>query len=754
MKKHSTALFGMAVVLLGLGIFKSGHSAVIVKEFDYDSGIEPTGALYQGLDGKLFGMTLSFGRKADGSTGVGTIFRITPNGTTSDAFETIRVMGSPYPESGHPQGSLAAGISGSANMYGLFTDSTGSRSTFFEVTPQGQITNRYTSPDSPEPAAFEFPHTLLRGGNGDYYIAALHPDSVSSAPRGRIVRMTPVGSPSIMHDTPGLIRELIAARAGDFYGIYDTTRQEFNNDRVVHFFHLPEDGPASVVRTLGYDPCIPHRMIVAPDNSFIGVGYNPRQICRITTDGTTSVVAQIPPSMGGAYAVGVTADGSIYSVTSVQYLDNQHRTFLVRIEPSGMVSEIESYEGGLGIRFEDRPTLQPIIESNLLYLYLVGPDPGFGRIVKFGPLPSSSNPPPAPSAPTLSLTASPSTIAVNESTTLAWTSSNVTTCSFSGEPSGSRAASGSRVVSHSAPGSYSYSMTCDGTDGSVTRSATVSVTSGNSGGDGAAGATPLTNAVPVPNLSGAQGSEHFFSVVVPANATSLAFHLGDGTGDADLYVRFGAPPEGNLEDGTAVYDCVNSRIGNVEYCGFSNPQAGTYYVLVRGFREFTGARLVARYTVGGESVCSSDSALYSPMYDYSYESHSANFNMPGPPSCAYASLEIPPGVGSIRIEYVGSTGRAYVRSGSPPSPQNGNHDCEISSVSTICTMNNPNPGQWYFAVTDADGQGDIYVTFVEGSSPSGEASGGGALGKASGGGALGNSVLFLMLSALYFRRRT
>ncbi|HEX8363428.1 MAG TPA: PPC domain-containing protein, partial [Longimicrobium sp.] len=59
----------------------------------------------------------------------------------------------------------------------------------------------------------------------------------------------------------------------------------------------------------------------------------------------------------------------------------------------------------------------------------------------------------------------------------------------------------------------------------------------------------LQNGVPVSGISGASGSEQFWTFNVPAGATSLQFQTSGGTGDADIYVRHGSAPT------TSTYDC-------------------------------------------------------------------------------------------------------------------------------------------------------------------------------------------------------
>jgi hypothetical protein len=91
-------------------------------------------------------------------------------------------------------------------------------------------------------------------------------------------------------------------------------------------------------------------------------------------------------------------------------------------------------------------------------------------------------------------------------------------------------------------------------------------------------------------ISGASGTDNRFTMVVPAGRTSLSFSISGGTGDADLYVRFGTAPT------TTTYDCRPYRSGNTETCTITNIQAGTYHVNVRAFSAYSNVTLVGRFT--------------------------------------------------------------------------------------------------------------------------------------------------------------
>jgi serine protease len=107
--------------------------------------------------------------------------------------------------------------------------------------------------------------------------------------------------------------------------------------------------------------------------------------------------------------------------------------------------------------------------------------------------------------------------------------------------------------------------------------------------------TDLVNGVAVDNLSGAGGDQLEYKMDVPAGATNLAFTMSGGSGDADLYVKFGSKPD------TSSYDCRPYSTGNNESCAIDPAQVGTYYVMVRGYSSFSGVSLLGSYDGGSTS---------------------------------------------------------------------------------------------------------------------------------------------------------
>nr|WP_235973141.1 PPC domain-containing protein [Luteimonas sp. MC1895] len=99
----------------------------------------------------------------------------------------------------------------------------------------------------------------------------------------------------------------------------------------------------------------------------------------------------------------------------------------------------------------------------------------------------------------------------------------------------------------------------------------------------------MQNGVPVTGLSGAASSERRYTIQVPAGRTQLRVQTSGGTGDADLYVRQGSAPT------TTTYTCRPYQGGNNETCTISNPAAGTWHVMVRGYSAYSGLSLVGSY---------------------------------------------------------------------------------------------------------------------------------------------------------------
>lgn len=98
---------------------------------------------------------------------------------------------------------------------------------------------------------------------------------------------------------------------------------------------------------------------------------------------------------------------------------------------------------------------------------------------------------PTPPAPTVTLTASPTTVDSGGTVTLTWSSQNATTCVASNGWSGTQATSGT-ATSAALTGATTFTLTCSGDGGSTAQSASVTVNSPASSSSGHSGGGAIT----------------------------------------------------------------------------------------------------------------------------------------------------------------------------------------------------------------------------------------------------------------------
>ena len=98
----------------------------------------------------------------------------------------------------------------------------------------------------------------------------------------------------------------------------------------------------------------------------------------------------------------------------------------------------------------------------------------------------------------------------------------------------------------------------------------------------------LTSGVAVTGLSGARQEDLYFYIDVPEGVAALTVAMSVDSGDPDLYVDTTNPVP------TSGPMCKSSKgTGQDELCTINSPAEGRYYVRVKGFRDFSGATLIA-----------------------------------------------------------------------------------------------------------------------------------------------------------------
>ena len=197
-------------------------------------------------------------------------------------------------------------------------------------------------------------------------------------------------------------------------------------------------------------------------------------------------------------------------------------------------------------------------------------------------------------------------------------------------------------------------------------------------------ATALENSTTVTGLSGASASETFFTLAVPEGATNLNVNTSGGSGDVDLYVKFGSAPT------DTVYDCRPYNSGNNESCDISNIQTGDYHVMLKGYSAYSALALTASYDELGTTPPASNTTVL--------ENGVALTNLTGSSGQQLMfSFEVPAGAQDLNIAMSGGTGDAdlYLRFGAEPTTST--YDCRPykSGNNETCTVTNIQAGTYY-----------------------------------------------------------
>ncbi|MCP3169594.1 PPC domain-containing protein [Myxococcus qinghaiensis] len=198
-------------------------------------------------------------------------------------------------------------------------------------------------------------------------------------------------------------------------------------------------------------------------------------------------------------------------------------------------------------------------------------------------------------------------------------------------------------------------------------------------GTGTSPVRTLTPGQAVTGVSGVVGDWLMYSLQVPAGQTQLSVALSEGTGDADLYLRRGSTPD------LATYDCRSRNVGNSESCLVSAPLSGTWYVMVRGYKVFSGAKLVGTVVppvtalINGQPVLSLSAAK--------------DVNL-------FYKLEVPAQQTSLKVTLTGGTGDADLYVKREALPTTASYDCRswVSGNAETCTVTAPAAGTYYVMV--------------------------------------------------------
>jgi vibriolysin len=206
-----------------------------------------------------------------------------------------------------------------------------------------------------------------------------------------------------------------------------------------------------------------------------------------------------------------------------------------------------------------------------------------------------------------------------------------------------------------------------------------------SGGGGGGGTGVLTNGVAVTGISGATGSDQYWTMTVPAGQSTLTFTTSGGTGDVDLYVQVGSQPT------KSSYQCRPYINGNAETCTITNPAAGTWYVMLDGYATYSGVTLKGVYSASGGGGGTGDPYLTNGV---------AVTGISGATSSnKYWRINTPAGK-TLTIKISGGTGDAdlYTRFGSRPTTSTYSCRPYLNGNSESCKTTSTQSGDYYVMI--------------------------------------------------------
>lgn len=201
-------------------------------------------------------------------------------------------------------------------------------------------------------------------------------------------------------------------------------------------------------------------------------------------------------------------------------------------------------------------------------------------------------------------------------------------------------------------------------------------------------------------LAGRRGSERRFTITVPPGSTQLRVYTRDGSGDTDLALRHGAPPEADL------YDCLSTSMTTTDECLLDAPAAGTWHITIVGQAAYEAVRLVANVTTAAAvEPLTSDIAITALAG--------------GAGSLRMYAITVPAGAAHLDVELANGTGDAdlFIRHGALPSYTL--YDCASFSATSAerCGAWNPTPGTWYVRVDGYTGYSGLTLRATVTSAP-------------------------------------
>jgi len=276
------------------------------------------GAVAQGQDGNLYSTADKGGLDSGGGVCCGAVFKITPAGSLTTLYDFTG-----GDDGGTPLSGLTLGTDG--NFYGTtLYGGTSGYGTIFKITPQGTLTTLYSFTDGNDGGYPSAP--LVEGTDGSFYGTATEGGQASCNEGygcGTIYTISPTGEFAVIYQfdlTHGTNpTSLILGTDGNFYG----TAGGGATDLGV-IFKITPAGKLTVLHTFDNDESVFTPLVQGSDGNFYGVsntGPGSRghgMVFKLTPSRKFTILHRMNPTTDGEEPTGLmqATDGNFYGVNS------------------------------------------------------------------------------------------------------------------------------------------------------------------------------------------------------------------------------------------------------------------------------------------------------------------------------------------------------------------------------------------------------------------------------------------------------
>ena len=247
-------------------VFKRTPTGVLTVLYNFtsdgSSGSGPVGTLALGPDGNFYGATYS---SSPSNNYAGTLFKITPDGTLTTIHTFCLQFG--CPDGSQPYSSPVLAMDGNffGTTYGGGAHGVG---TMYRITPQGVLTTLYSF--DPSAGRVFFPTApLVQAANGNFYSVVSQGAANND---GAVFEITPSGNFTVLHafdGTDGYFPVgLMQATDGNFYGTTVGVDNEINGS----IFQMTPTGNLTMLHKFtGTDGLSPTMLIQHTNGTLYGV---------------------------------------------------------------------------------------------------------------------------------------------------------------------------------------------------------------------------------------------------------------------------------------------------------------------------------------------------------------------------------------------------------------------------------------------------------------------------------------------------